>query len=344
MSACWKALAAEPDIDLHVIAYAPNPGATHVHFDPALLDGLSHDLLDVPQRNDRQAIADRVAGFQPDVVIVPGWLHPPFRQLTKEPRLQNAAFVMAMDTSWRGTLRQHIARYALNGFLKQIDCVMVCGERAWQYARRLGFSEDRIFQGNYGFDMEAHSAAADARDHNNWPRRFIFVGRYVAAKGLDTLLAGYQQYRNTVSDPWSLTCCGDGPLREQLSQSEGVENRGFVQPKDLPQIFAEHGAFVLTSEYEPWGVVLAEAAAAGLPIVCTPACGASVELVFPFYNGLIIPTKDPVALCQALLWMHENVEELPQMGQRGRAYAAAYSPAIWVQRWKATFQRSLTQR
>ena len=65
----------------------------------------------------------------------------------------------------------------------------------------------------------------------------------------------------------------------------GVEMLGFVQPDDLPAVLERAGCLVLPSRFEPWGVVVHEAAAAGLPIVCTPVCGAATRLVLDGYNG-----------------------------------------------------------
>ena len=133
----------------------------------------------------------------------------------------------------------------------------------------------------------------------------FIVGRYVPQKDLHTLVKAYSLYRATVRHPWGLTCCGTGPDAALLEGVPGVEDIGFAQPQDLPAILERHGAFVLASQYEPWGVVIAETAASGLPIICTTACGASIDLVRPYYNGLLVTPGDAAALSRALRWMHD---------------------------------------
>ncbi len=91
---------------------------------------------------------------------------------------------------------------------------------------------------------------------------------------------------------------------------------------------------MLPSVYEPWGVVIAEAAATGLPVICTEACGASVEIVRTGYNGLVVPTADEGALFRALTWAHENHDQLPEMGRRAAVYARAHSATRWGQSWR----------
>src|SRR5208282_6423716 len=129
------------------------------------------------------------------------------------PELAGAKFIMGMDTPWRNTWRQRMARLKIGRFLKGIDGVVVAGERAWQFARRLGVGEERIFRGMYGVDAQAlqNLHAQRLQDGATWPKRFLYMGQYERRKGLDVLTAAYQVYRSRCPDPWPLTCCGSGP-------------------------------------------------------------------------------------------------------------------------------------
>jgi glycosyltransferase involved in cell wall biosynthesis len=166
------------------------------------------------------------------------------------------------------------------------------------------------------------------------------MGRYAPEKGLDVLLEAYAQYRQSVADPWPLTCCGKGPLAPLFAGRAGVEERGFIQPADQPAIMEQCGALVLTSTYEPWGVVIAEAAASGLPVLCSEACGASVELLRSYYNGLTVATGDARATAAAMRWLHDNQARLPEMGVRGRELSHAFAAAVWADRWVAMLARA----
>ncbi len=334
-------MSAESDIEFHLVAFAPNRVADHIDFNPAILEGLSYDLLEEDRKKDAAWIADRVSSFQPDVVVLPGWLHRPYMRLVRDPRLQNAAFVMSMDTPWRATVRQRMARFALKSYLKHIDCVMVCGERAWQFARNLGMPEKKIHRGAYSVDTERLKSiyAQRMEQPGGWPHSFLFVGRYIDVKGIDVLIEGYRQYRNSRSKPWPLHCCGMGPQGDLLRNSEGMVDEGFVQPTELPKMLAQHGVFVLPSRFDPWPLAIVEACASGIPVLCTEACGSAVENVRPYYNGLIIPSGEAASLGDALSWFHDHADELPVLGQRGRGFAEAYSPQMWVRRWKAAFEK-----
>jgi glycosyltransferase involved in cell wall biosynthesis len=256
----------------------------------------------------------------------------PYTRLIHAAPLRRARKLLGMDTPWRGTLVQRFARYRLGHFMRDLDLVVVAGERSAEYARRIGVPEARLRTGFYGFDYCAFAAAA-AKRPPAWPRQFLYAGRYAAEKDLPTLVAAYRQYRSGVREPWGLTCRGIGPAAALLQKVEGVVDGGFAPPAELPGIFAAHGAFVLPSRFEPWGVVIAEAAAAGLPIVCSMACGAAADIVRPYYNGIVVPPADTRALANAMHWIHEHAAALPAMGARGQALAQGYSAEAWAQRW-----------
>jgi glycosyltransferase involved in cell wall biosynthesis len=100
----------------------------------------------------------------------------------------------------------------------------------------------------------------------------------------------------------------------------------------------QHSVFVLVSRYEPWGVALAEAQYAGMPVICSEAVGASVELVRHHTNGLLVPTEDAAAIAQAMAWMESHPDRLAEMGATGKALAAPFAATYWAQRWKSKFE------
>ncbi len=334
MAACWHALARRPGVDLHILHPQQLSADVANPFDlEPLLAGLSHEMFRSDRPNLERWLVDAVAARRPDVVVHCGWIIKPYARLAAAPELSQVPMVLGMDSPWRGTLAQRLARVRLGRLVRRMSAVVTAGERSAEYARRLGVPDRRIVGGYYGFDGRHLRGVAAARMKRAWPRQFLFVGRYVAQKDLRTLVAAYAAYRRLVSDPWGLTCCGDGPDAPVLAGVEGIVNAGFSQPSDLPQVFASHGAFVMASRFEPWGVVIAEAAASGLPIVCTSACGASIDLVRSYYNGVVTAPADPAGLTRALLWIHQHESELAEMGERGRALADAYSAESWAARW-----------
>jgi len=339
LAACWRALAQLDGVSLQVVTYC-GKSTSNAPFDPSVLDGVPHHLLKSETAQDAEEVAITVAKMKPDIVVIPGWMRPAYSRLVWNPQLQSAKFAMGLDTPWRGDWRQQLACLKLRRFVGRMDAVFVASERSWQYARHLGVPEAKIHRGVYGVDYAVLRTACDQRLalEGGWPKRFLFAGRYVDVKGIDVLLDSYKRYRSMVSNPWPLTCCGSGPWAERIAQAEGVRDLGFVQPEDLVAVFAKHGVFVLASHYEPWGVVIAEASAAGLPVICTESCGASIDLVRTLYNGITVGTGDVHEMVRAMKWMHENHARLPEMGLRSQQRVSAYSAESWAERWAYVFR------
>ena len=280
-------------------------------------------------RPDEAELQAEVERFAPDVLLVCSWDVGAYRRIARRLRGRTLR-ILCMDNAWLGTLKQWGGRTISPAVIRPAyDIAFLPGERQAAFARRLGFGDDRILWGLYTCDYEAFSAAGRATDPGAGSRHFVFVGRLVEEKGVDVLAAAYRRYRRTVRAPWPLSVCGAGPLAPQLQGVDGVELRGFVQPSALPAVLARSGCLVLPSRFEPWGVVIHEATACGLPVVCSTACGASSRLVVDGYNGLVVRAGDPDSLCAALANVAERPDRLV-MGRRSRELAAQFTPDRWA--------------
>ncbi|QDT15726.1 glycosyltransferase family 4 protein [Alienimonas californiensis] len=351
MAACFRELAGRADVDPYFLAFASGRSGSGAAFADDVVAGLPCRLLEPGERDDAALVRRLVEERRPDVVVLNGWYHRPYRRLPFGEPLRNSehggppGFMMTFDTPWRGDLRQRLARFPLASLLNRCAITVVTGERSWQYGKRLGIPEARLRRGMYGVAHAGLTECLRRREDGPWPRRFLFVGRYADEKGLDVLAEAYARYREGVNrdsangsgagEPWTLECCGTGPRGGLIAGREGIEDRGFVQPSALRERFAAAGALVLPSRFDPWPLALVESAAAGLPILCTEACGSSVELVRPYYNGLAVATDDVAALARGLRFLHDRHADLPEYGRRSHALAAAYSAQIWADRYTA---------
>jgi len=349
MTACLAELAGRPDADPLFIAFASGRTASGGQFADGISAGLPCRLLESDERDDYDLVGRIVAEHRPDVVVLCGWFHRPYRALLNDPRFADTTFVMTMDTPWWGRLRQWIGRLLLRRHLRRIAMMVVTGERSWQYAIRMGLPQTKIRRGMYGVDFALLSRCLrarlstggdDGRDITAWPRRFLFAGRYANEKAIDILVDGYRLYRQrcqqagTADAAWPLVCCGTGPLAHLLADQPGIENRGFVQPAQMRDELTAAGVFVLPSRYDPWPLALVEACAAGLPVIATEACGSAVEMIRPEYNGYLIPPGDAAALADAMFRADREYARLPEYGIRANQFAAAYSAEVWADRWE----------
>ncbi len=341
-AACWRELARQPGIELFVVAYQSDGKLANSPFDNAMMSGLACRLLSPQEREDAGVVRSVVIEQKPDVVIVPGWRLPAYMRLAFDPGLSHAKIVLTADTPITRSWRQYLARFRLRGLMRRASAIVTPGERGYQFWRLVGAPERIVHRALLGVDYDAMATLLPARLGlpEGWPRRFLYLGRYVDVKAIDVMVEGYRRYRSVVPNPWPLTTCGSGPLVTLLQDQPGIEDRGFIQPQQMGSVMTDSGVFVLPSRFDPWPLVIPEACAAGLPVISSSACGSSVELIRPYYNGLIVPTDDPQALADAMRWMHQNHSQLPEMGRRSQALAQPYSAQMWAKRW-AEMLRSL---
>ncbi len=330
ISAGIRHLQADPRLEVRFLVQLDARG-----YDSAIFDGIREPGVfpgDPRHETDRQLEA--VVAGRPDVVVVSGWMLPVYRRLMRDPRLASVRFIVAIDEAWSGTLKQRASAVLRGRYLRSMSLVVGAGERTRVFARKAGVAASRIRLGSYCCDDEAFAAAIPMRRAAGaWPRRFLFTGRLKAEKGVAALIEGYQGYRLASQDPWPLSICGKGPLEGLVGNQSGVTNLGFVQPASLPKVFADHGAFVLPSREEPWGVVIAEACASGLPVACSDRCGAGVDLVRDYSNGIVFAADDPDGIRDALLYFERNVRLLPEMGAMSATMVEPYSARHWARRW-----------
>lgn len=338
MASCWRRMARDQSIDLHVVALTPGKSA-NIAFNTSLMAEIPSTLIPDDELPGNPKVRETALAHKPDVIVLCGWHIAEFTNLAADPAFAGVKFIMGMDTPRNDSLRQRLGKYARRAYFSRLDHVFCTGERSWQLARLLGFPEEKISRGVYGIDYAHFEPLCEQRvqQPGGWPRRFLFIGRYSEVKAIDVLAAAYKKYRAMSPEPWPLTIMGSGPMADLISSVEGVENLGFVQPKDQPAQLLRAGAFVLASRFDPWPLVIVEACAAGLPVLASNACGSAVELVRSHFNGRMVATENPEAMARAMLWLDRTAATDPkllvEMGRRSREMAGAYSCDMWHARW-----------
>lgn len=339
MSSCWHELNSYENVEVCVCAYEPSEFAP---FDKSILGGLDYTLLSREERVDLLCWKEYVNSVQADVYVICGWVNPHFEKLALYIKSKGSKVVVVLDTPFEGKLRQYLTRFRYKRLFDHTDMFVATGERSYQYALRFGISAP-IRRGLYGVQYNQLKLAYARRCKSNWPRAFLFIGRYSKEKNLELLLKAYAEYRSCVDAPWSLICCGTGPMKALLSGQSGVEDRGFCQPSEIVDVMAASGAFVLPSEFDPWPLVIVEACSSGLPVICSQACGSVVENVRDYYNGIHVETGNVSDMTRALIEVHMHHQDLPTWGARSQQLAAAFSSAAWATRWSRWLQNLLKE-
>jgi len=140
-------------------------------------------------------------------------------------------------------------------------------------------------------------------------------------KGLDILLRSWQVLLQKYDKRIPLQILGRGnpdslkQLANQLGIGGLVYFSGFAD--DVKQYLLDSCLFVLPSRAEGLSNALLEAMSLGLPCVATDVSG-SQDLIQNDINGLLVPSEDPEALANAVLFMLDNADRAKDMGYNAR--------------------------
>ncbi|MDE3036095.1 MAG: glycosyltransferase family 4 protein, partial [Nitrospirota bacterium] len=192
----------------------------------------------------------------------------------------------------------------------------------------------------HGFLHEQGIASRDALRERFGLRPLELVllcaARLDPIKGVDVLV-------QAVADVPEATVwlAGDGPERrhlEQMAASLGVAQRlrflGNLPHRDLAERMRAADLFVLPSRSEAFGIVLAEAMDAGLPIVASRVGG--IPGLVEADNGLLVPPEDPAALAWAIRELLADPERRAAMARVNPEKAKAYRwETVGETYWKA---------
>jgi glycosyltransferase involved in cell wall biosynthesis len=129
-----------------------------------------------------------------------------------------------------------------------------------------------------------------------------------------------------------LVFVGEGLARSALLEGAAATNpgsiqlAGFAQREHLAAYYALADVFVFPTHTDPWGLVVNEAMACGLPIVCSNAAGCVSDLVESGWNGHVFSAGDVGQLAYAMNELARNTELRSIMGQHSRERIEQYSP------------------
>jgi len=239
-----------------------------------------------------------------------------------------------------GGLKEWFKPLAVRRIVGWCDGIFSCGRLGLQYFVKYGADPGRCFYFPYEPDYNLignldSSVIRQTRRRfglSESRRRIVFCGRLTEVKRPDLMIAAFVALAPQRPD-WDLLVIGDGPLRAPLQARlpadlwPRVTWTGFLDDQAaVSALYRSCDVLVLPSDYEPWALVVNEAAAAGLAIVSSNIVGASAELVRDGVNGRLFPPGDLGTLTQCLLDVTD--------GARINAIKSA-SPAVladWRQR------------
>lgn len=212
--------------------------------------------------------------------------------------------------------------YIKKFFIKRAKSFWVSGTKAKELIEHYGGNKDLIYYSYLTVDINYFKNNSKVSDKEKSLIKNMFhlkeivilsVARMSDEKGIKELLYAFKKLNNEFNNI-SLLLVGEGKNRIQYENIVNVfhiTNVGFtghLEQKLLPLIYGSSNIFVLPTKRDPWGLVINEAMASGLPIISTDKAGASYDLIKENANGFIIKENIKEELYEKMKLLIEDNE------------------------------------
>jgi glycosyltransferase involved in cell wall biosynthesis len=352
-SPVFDLLAERPDLDLTVIyagrtiagrTWEVEPRHPHVVLEGRSVPGAErvfhHGYPVTP------GIFRALTSARPDVVVVAGWSTFPCQAAVMWCRVKGVPYVLQVEShdegpraGWRRAVKGSVVPPIVRGAAG----VLVTGTlvRESMLARGADPAAIRLFA--VTIDVPTYATRAGELRARRDELRASFglrsddvvvlsVARLAPEKGLDTLVEALARAedRHLV-----LLVAGEGPERgriEALARARGarVLLPGNLTGDRVAEAYVAADVFALLSTYEPWGVVVNEAAASGLPLVLSVRVGAAPDLLRDVENGALVAAGYVACAAAALTGVAADPDERRLSSKRSREIVGGwgYEPSV----------------
>lgn len=279
----------------------------------------------------------------PDIVICTGYAYPVLDIIIDTSRQFNAKTVMeshvkADTVSMKYYVYNHtIAKifslwdsYVLKK-LKKIDCIVTLthdDKDFWlRYVRRVEVIPNML-------------TITPQRVHDYQAKRVIAAGRYVYQKGFDILLEAWHKIDKDYSN-WHLYIFGNGnrePYQKIVDKYEMNDNIHLMSAtKDIADEFSKSSIFVLSSRFEGFGLVLAEAMSCGLPCISFDCPYGPRDIITDGEDGILVENGNIEALARTIEQLMINDTRRQSMGKKAAENIYRFSPKRVIEQWDNLF-------
>jgi len=209
-------------------------------------------------------------------------------------------------------INRHVQEY------EEADVIDVCSEFVWRTMVEKGIPPEKLRLLPMGFDPGRFMTG----ERTETTFRVMFAGLISIQKGVHYLLEAFK--RLALPDAELILVGGKAQdSRLFLPKYSGLYRHVPFVPQDkLPALYNSSSVFVLPSLQEGFGMVVAEAAASGLPVIISENVGATIR---DGVDGYVVPVRDVDALADRLLTLYRDQSLRQAMGRSAHEYIQGFT-------------------
>lgn len=328
----WDRLAQEPGVELHVVYCAgahidPTQAGTSTHYATHFLGG-RYEAMDKRFFHADWSVWRLLSDLRPDVVVTCGFI-PTFLYAFAWAVAHGVPHIPMTDGTDESekelTWKHRLVRRMVFAFSRSF--IGAC-EGSRRLYRAYGVRDELIHLAPLCTDNQRFAMVqAPPKSHD-----LIFCSRFVSHKNPLFALDVAAEVANILGRRVSLRFVGQGALEAEmrsrakvLVESVDVSFAGYLSQNDLPNEYARSRVFLFPTAFDPWGVVVNEACAAGVPCIVSPHTGVAGELVRDGVNGHVNALDDMQGWVSHCVRLLKDEQLWQQQSDAARREVARYT-------------------
>ena len=171
------------------------------------------------------------------------------------------------------------------------------------------------------------------------PKHVIFVGRFDYQKRVQDALLIWKEVSNRFPD-WILDVYGEGEMKDEIEREvANIDNVFLHQPTDkIYDCYRNSSVLILTSLFEPFGLVIPEAMSCGLPVVAYDCPYGPASIITDGHDGFLIPSRNNDLFNDKVCSLLKDYDLRCQMGSAAIKSSMRYLPEYIIPQWLSLFQ------
>jgi len=281
----------------------------------------------------------RLIKYSPEIIILGGYHHPSDLLALLYAKFFKKKIILwcesnKYDWRWNYPLKDYYKKW----FIRSCTGYIVPGEASYGYLIALGAQDKKIYLAPNAVDNDYFTWASNKhrqtkeefKQAKGYPKKLIlYVGRLIDQKGILDLLKAFQMISSEDCESGLLLIGSAENWYKNFVKTNNIKNvffEGFILQENLSAYYAASDVFVLPAHSDPWGLVLNEAMACGLPVISSNAAGAACDLIKQGENGYIFQKGNINQLNNYLRDILNDDQKRTSMGEESRKIIQNYSP------------------